>query len=51
MKISQFVISATGFLYSAATGNLPVLILFGVLALVSFQRTMTEIEEECGYYT
>lgn len=44
MKISQFAISATGFLYSAATGNFPVLILFGVLALVSFQRVMSEVE-------
>ena len=51
MKISQFIIAATGFMYSAATGNLPVLILFGVLAFVSFRRTMTEIEEEGGYYT
>ena len=44
MKISQFAISATGVLYSAATGNLPAVILFGVLALVSFQRTMSEVE-------
>ena len=44
MKISQFAISATGFMYSAATGNLPAVILFGILALVSFQRTMSEVE-------
>lgn len=51
MKISQFAISATGFMYSAATDNLSTVILFGVLALVSFRRTMTEIQEEGGYYT
>ena len=51
MKISQFIISATGFLYSAATGNLPAVILFGILAFVSFRRTMIEITEEGGYYT
>ena len=44
MKISQFAISATGVLYSAATGNLPAVILFGILALVSFQRTMSEMK-------
>lgn len=44
MKISQFILSASGAIYSAATGNLPVLILFGVLALVSFQRVMSEVE-------
>lgn len=44
MKISQFIISATGFMYSAATGNLSTVILFGVLALVSFRRTMSEVE-------
>ena len=44
MKISQFAISATGVLYSMATGNLPAVILFGILALVSFQRTMSEVE-------
>lgn len=44
MKISQFAISATGFIYSAAIGNLPAVILFGVLALVSFRRVMSEVE-------
>lgn len=44
MKISQFIISATGFMYSAATDNLPTEILFGVLALVSFRRVMSEVE-------
>ena len=44
MKISQFIISATGFMYSAATGNLPAVILFGILALVSFRRVMSEVE-------
>ena len=44
MKISQFCIAGTGFMYSAATGNLPAVILFGILALVSFQRTMSEVE-------
>ena len=44
MKISQFVISATGFMYSAATGNLPALIIFGVLAIMEHRKIMSELE-------
>ena len=44
MKISQFAISATGVLYSMATGNLPALIIFGVLAIMEHRKIMSELE-------
>lgn len=44
MKISQFAISAAGFLYSAATGNLPELIIFGVLAIMEHRKIMSALE-------
>ena len=44
MKISQFAISATGFLYSMATDNLPALIIFGVLAIMEHRKIMSELE-------
>ena len=44
MKISQFCIAGTGFMYSAATGNLPALIIFGVLAIMEHRKIMSELE-------
>lgn len=44
MKISQFCIAGTGFMYSAATGNLPAVILFGVLAIMEHRKIMLALE-------
>lgn len=43
MKISEFIISATGLLYSMKTSNLAALIIFGILAIMAFRRIMFDI--------
>lgn len=45
MKISQFITSAIGVLYSMTLDNWIVLVLFGVCAFISFRRVMKELEE------
>lgn len=45
MKISQFIISAIGLLYTMGTEDLTALIIFGLLATVSWRRLMRELEE------
>lgn len=45
MKISQFVISAIGLLYSMKTGDLAALIIFGILAIMAFRRIMFDISQ------
>ena len=43
MKISEFIISATGLLYSMKTSNLAALIIFGILAIMAFRRIMFDV--------
>lgn len=45
MKISEFIISATGLLYSMKTSNLAALIIFGILAIMAFRRIMFDISQ------
>lgn len=45
MKISQFVVSVIGVLYSMTLNNWIVLVLFGACAFISFRRVMKELEE------
>ena len=45
MKISQFIISATGLLYSMKTSNLAAIIIFGILAIMAFRRIMFDINQ------
>ena len=45
MKISQFIISATGLLYSMKTSNLAAIIIFGILAIMAFRRIMFDIAQ------
>ena len=44
MKISQFCIAGTGFMYAAANGNLPAVSLFGILALLEHCKIMSALE-------
>lgn len=43
MKISEFIISATGLLYSMKTSNFAALIIFGILAIMAFRRIMFDV--------
>lgn len=43
MKISQFIISATGLLYSMKNSDLAALIIFGILAIIAFRRIMFDV--------
>lgn len=43
MKISQFIISATGLLYSMKNSDLAALIIFGILAIIAFRRNMFDV--------
>lgn len=43
MKISEFIISATGILYSMKTSNLAAIIIFGILAIMAFRRIMFDV--------
>lgn len=45
MKISEFIISATGLLYSMKTSNLAALIIFGILAIMAFRKIMFDISQ------
>ena len=45
MKISEFIISATGLLYSMKTSNFAALIIFGILAIMAFRRIMFDISQ------
>lgn len=43
MKISQFVVSATGLLYSMKTSDLAAIIIFGILAIMALRRIMFDV--------
>ncbi|MCI6044289.1 hypothetical protein MR857_13400 [bacterium] len=45
MKISQFVISAIGLLYSMKTGDLAALIIFGILAIMAHRKIMFDVNQ------
>ena len=45
MKISEFIISATGLIYSMKTGDLAALIIFGILAIMAFRKIMFDVGE------
>lgn len=45
MKISEFIISTTGLLYSMKTSNLAALIIFGILAIMAFRRIMFDVSQ------
>lgn len=45
MKISQFVISAIGLLYSMKTGDLAALIIFGILAIMAHRKIMFDVSQ------
>lgn len=45
MKISEFIISATGLLYSMKTSNLAAIIIFGILAIMTFRRIMFDVSQ------
>ena len=45
MKISEFIISATGLLYSMKTSNLAAIIIFGILAIMAFRRIMFDVSQ------
>lgn len=45
MKISQFVVSAIGLIYSMKTGDLAVLIIFGILAIMAHRKIMFEVSQ------
>ena len=45
MKISQFIISATGLLYSMKTSDLAAIIIFGILAIMTFRRIMFDVSQ------
>ena len=45
MKISEFIISATGLLYSMKTSNLVAIIIFGILAIMAFRRIMFDVSQ------
>ena len=45
MKISQFVISAIGLIYSMKTGDLAALIIFGILAIMAYRKIMFDVSQ------
>ena len=45
MKISEFIISATGLLYSMKTSDLAAIIIFGILAIMTFRRIMFDVSQ------
>lgn len=45
MKISQFVVSAIGLLYSMKTGDLAALIIFGILAIMAYRKIMFDVSQ------
>lgn len=45
MKISEFIISATGLLYSMKTGDLAALIIFGILAIMAYRKIMFDVNQ------
>lgn len=45
MKISEFMISVIGLIYSMKTGDLAALIIFGILAIMAYRKIMFDVEE------
>lgn len=45
MKISQYVISAIGLIYSMKTGDLAALIIFGILAIMAYRKIMFDVSQ------
>lgn len=45
MKISQFITSAIGLLYSMKTGDLASLIIFGILAIMAYRKIMFDVNQ------
>ncbi len=45
MKISQFVVSAIGLIYSMKTGDLAALITFGILAIMAHRKIMFDVNQ------
>ena len=45
MKISDFVIATIGIAYSMKTGDLAALIIFGILAIMSYRKIMFDVNQ------
>lgn len=43
MKISQFITSTIGLIYSMKTGDLAALIIFGILAIMAHRKIMFDV--------
>lgn len=45
MKISQFITSTIGLIYSMKTGDLAALIIFGILAIMAYRKIMFDVNQ------
>lgn len=45
MKISEFMISATGFFYSMAVKNWETITIFGILLIMSLRKIMSDVSQ------
>lgn len=45
MKISQFITSTIGLIYSMKTGDLAALIIFGILAIMAYRKIMFDVSQ------
>ncbi len=43
MRISQFITSTIGLIYSMKTGDLAALIIFGILAIMAYRKIMFDV--------